>query len=162
MLEEQGRIDRDEKISRWFPNLPGVQNPAINGYSGAFAYSLATGVTITVEATKSENATTDAAAFDILREVVKYFTPGSPIIFERRGDAMQVDELGRLLNAIHGSPSTWKFDNGLPAKGILRTISPCQLLRTGRCTHRAVAEPSRTLGIIDALAFTDDRLMRNQ
>ncbi len=58
-----------------------LQNPSINGYSGAFAYNLANGVTITVEATKSENATTDAAAFDILREVVKYVTPQSPINF---------------------------------------------------------------------------------
>ena len=58
-----------------------VQNPSINGYSGAFAYNLANGVTITVEATKSENATTDAAAFDILREVVKYVTPNSTINF---------------------------------------------------------------------------------
>lgn len=58
-----------------------VQNPSINGYSGAFAYNLANGVTITVEATKSETATTEAAAFDILREVVKYVTPNSPINF---------------------------------------------------------------------------------
>jgi CubicO group peptidase (beta-lactamase class C family) len=58
-----------------------VQNPSINGYSGAFAYNLANGVTITVEATKSESATTDAAAFNILREVVKYVTPTSPINF---------------------------------------------------------------------------------
>ena len=58
-----------------------VQNPSINGYSGAFAYNLANGVTITVEATKSEHATTDAAAFDILREVVKYVTPNSTINF---------------------------------------------------------------------------------
>lgn len=58
-----------------------VQNPAINGYSGAFAYNMANGVTITVEATKSENATTDTAAFDILREVVKNVTPQSPINF---------------------------------------------------------------------------------
>jgi CubicO group peptidase (beta-lactamase class C family) len=58
-----------------------VQNPAINGYSGAFAYNIANGVTITAEATKSENATSDTAAFDILREVVKYVTPKSPINF---------------------------------------------------------------------------------
>ena len=58
-----------------------VQNPAINGYSGAFAYNMANGVTITVEATKSETATTDTAAFDILRQVVKYVTPKSPINF---------------------------------------------------------------------------------
>jgi hypothetical protein len=58
-----------------------VQNPSINGYSGGFGYNLANGVTIVVEATKSETATTDASAFDILREVVKYVTPASPINF---------------------------------------------------------------------------------
>ena len=58
-----------------------VQNPAINGYSGAFAYNMANGVTITAEATKSENATSDTPAFDILREVVKYVTPTTPINF---------------------------------------------------------------------------------
>jgi D-alanyl-D-alanine carboxypeptidase len=58
-----------------------VQNPSINGYSGGFGYNLATGVTIVVETTKSETATTDASAFDILREVVKYVTPASPINF---------------------------------------------------------------------------------
>jgi len=58
-----------------------VQNPSINGYSGGFGYNLAKRVTIVVEATKSETATTDASAFDILREVVKYATPESPINF---------------------------------------------------------------------------------
>jgi D-alanyl-D-alanine carboxypeptidase len=58
-----------------------VQNPSINGYSGAFGYHLATGVTIVVEATKSEKATTDASAFDILRAVVNYVTPATPINF---------------------------------------------------------------------------------
>jgi D-alanyl-D-alanine carboxypeptidase len=58
-----------------------VQNPSINGYSGGFGYNLATGVTIVVGSTKSETATTDASAFDILREVVKYVTPASPISF---------------------------------------------------------------------------------
>ena len=56
-----------------------AQNPSINGYSGAFGYHLATGVTIVVEATKSETATTDAIAFDILREVTRYVTPATPI-----------------------------------------------------------------------------------
>ena len=36
-------------------------------------------MTIVVEATNSERASTDAAAFDILRKVVKYVTPASPI-----------------------------------------------------------------------------------
>jgi CubicO group peptidase (beta-lactamase class C family) len=58
-----------------------VQNPSINGYSGGFGYNLANGVTIVVEATKSETATTDASAFDILREVAKYVTPASQINF---------------------------------------------------------------------------------
>ena len=58
-----------------------AQNPSINGYSGAFGYNLSNGVTIVVEATKSETATTDASAFDILREVTKYVTPATPINF---------------------------------------------------------------------------------
>jgi hypothetical protein len=60
---------------------PLVQNPSINGYSGAFDYNLSNGVTIVVEATKSETATTDAAAFDILCEVIKYLTPATPLNF---------------------------------------------------------------------------------
>ena len=56
-----------------------VQYPSIYGYSGAFGYNLAGGMTIMVAATKSETATTDASAFAILREVVKYVTPASPI-----------------------------------------------------------------------------------
>ncbi|HEY3930125.1 MAG TPA: serine hydrolase domain-containing protein [Candidatus Koribacter sp.] len=58
-----------------------VQNPSINGYSGGFAYNPANGVTIVVEATKSETTTTDLSAFDILRDVVKYVTPAKPINF---------------------------------------------------------------------------------
>jgi D-alanyl-D-alanine carboxypeptidase len=58
-----------------------VQNPSVNGYSGAFGYNLATGVTIVVGATKGETATTDASAFDIFRQVVNYVTPASPINF---------------------------------------------------------------------------------
>jgi hypothetical protein len=42
---------------------------------------LANGVTIVVGSTKSETTTTDASAFDILRDVVKYVTPTSPINF---------------------------------------------------------------------------------
>ena len=58
-----------------------IQNPSINGYSGAFGYNLSNGVTIVVEATKSESATTDASAFDIFREVVNCVTPATPINF---------------------------------------------------------------------------------
>ena len=56
-----------------------AQNPSINGYLGAFGHNLANGVTIV--ATKSKTATTDAIAFDILREVTKYVTPATPINF---------------------------------------------------------------------------------
>ena len=58
-----------------------VQNPSINGYSGAFGYNLATGVTIVVSATKGESSTTDSSAFNIFRQVVSYVTPSSPINF---------------------------------------------------------------------------------
>ena len=62
------------------PGLP-ISNLSDNSYSGAFAYSMPHGVTITLAATKSETSTTDFAAFEILREVVKYVTPDSPIAF---------------------------------------------------------------------------------
>jgi hypothetical protein len=58
-----------------------VQNPSINGYSGAFGYNMASGVTIVVGATKSEKTSTDASGFNILREVTKYVTPAKPINF---------------------------------------------------------------------------------
>jgi D-alanyl-D-alanine carboxypeptidase len=58
-----------------------VQNPNINGFSGGFGYNLSNGVTIVVEATNSETATTDGSAFDILREVIKYVTPATPLNF---------------------------------------------------------------------------------
>jgi CubicO group peptidase (beta-lactamase class C family) len=58
-----------------------VQNPNINGYSGGFGYNLSNGITTVVEATKSETASTDAPAFDILRDVVKHLTPFTPINF---------------------------------------------------------------------------------
>ena len=58
-----------------------VQNPSIDGYSGAFGYNLSNGLTIVVEATKSETATTDAVAFDIIREVIKYLTAATPLNF---------------------------------------------------------------------------------
>lgn len=60
----------------WF-----VQNPSINGYSGGFAYHPPSGITIVVEATQSETATSDGIAFDILREVTRYVTPATPINF---------------------------------------------------------------------------------
>jgi hypothetical protein len=42
---------------------------------------MATGVTIVVEAPKSEIATSNEIAFGILREVTRYVTPASPINF---------------------------------------------------------------------------------
>jgi D-alanyl-D-alanine carboxypeptidase len=58
-----------------------LQNPNINGYSGGFAYSLSSGVTIVVEATKSGASTADGSAFAILRKLVAYLKPESPINF---------------------------------------------------------------------------------
>ena len=57
-----------------------VQNPNINGYSGAFGYNPATGVTVVVEATQEESGA-DAPAFQIFKEVVKSVTPAAPIGF---------------------------------------------------------------------------------
>ena len=58
-----------------------VQNPNINGYSGAFGYNPATGVTIVVEATRGETGASEAPAFEIFKEAVKYVTPSTPINF---------------------------------------------------------------------------------
>ena len=58
-----------------------VQNPDMNGYSGGFAYNLANGVTLVVAATKRPNPAIDPAAIHILREVVKYVTPATPLNF---------------------------------------------------------------------------------
>jgi hypothetical protein len=74
-----------------------VQNPSNNGYSGGFGYNLANGVTIAVEATKSETATTDASAFDILREVVKYVTPHRRSTFERLSGGTDANRLSAGL-----------------------------------------------------------------
>jgi CubicO group peptidase (beta-lactamase class C family) len=57
-----------------------VQNPNINGYSGAFGYDPATDVTVVVEATQGEGGA-DAPAFQIFKEVVKSVTPATPIGF---------------------------------------------------------------------------------
>lgn len=58
-----------------------VQNPDINGYSGGFAYHLATGVTLVIAATKRPRPAIDPAAIHILREVIKYVTPATPLNF---------------------------------------------------------------------------------
>jgi D-alanyl-D-alanine carboxypeptidase len=58
-----------------------VQNPAINGYSGGFAYKPSIGVTITAEATQSETATSATAGFEIIRQVSRYVDPAAPSIF---------------------------------------------------------------------------------
>ena len=69
-----------------------VRAVALTGAS--FGYNLAKRVTIVVEATKSETATTDASAFDILREVVKYVPRNRRLTFERLGDAVFVGHSG--------------------------------------------------------------------
>ena len=58
-----------------------LQNPDINGYGGAFAYSPAHDLTLVVVSTKNEQPVIDPAAIHILREVVKYVTPGMPLNF---------------------------------------------------------------------------------
>ena len=58
-----------------------VQNPNMNGYSGAFAYHPTHGITLVVETTKNANPAIDPAGIHILREVIKYVTPASPLAF---------------------------------------------------------------------------------
>ena len=58
-----------------------VQNPNMNGYSGAFAYNSTHGITLVVETTKNANPAIDPAGIHILREVIKCVTPGSPLAF---------------------------------------------------------------------------------
>lgn len=58
-----------------------VQNPSMNGYSGGFAYNPSNGVTIVVASTKNEKPTVDPAAIYILKEIVKYVTPSTPLNF---------------------------------------------------------------------------------
>jgi D-alanyl-D-alanine carboxypeptidase len=56
----------------WF-----VQNPVIDGYSGAFAYK----PSIAAEATQSDTATSSTAGFEIIRQVSRYIDPSAPINF---------------------------------------------------------------------------------
>lgn len=58
-----------------------VQNPNMNGYSGGFAYNPANGVTLVVAATMRPRPAIDPAAIHILREVVTYVTPATPLNF---------------------------------------------------------------------------------
>jgi CubicO group peptidase (beta-lactamase class C family) len=58
-----------------------LQNPDINGYAGAFAYNPTNDVTLVAVSTKNEKPTIDPAAIHILREVVKYVTPATPLNF---------------------------------------------------------------------------------
>lgn len=58
-----------------------VQNPDINGYSGAFAYNPTHDVTLVAVATKNEKPTIDPAAIHIVREVIKQVTPATPLSF---------------------------------------------------------------------------------
>lgn len=58
-----------------------LQNPDINGYGGAFAYNPSHDVTLVVVSTKDEQPVIDPAAIHILREVVRYVTPATPLNF---------------------------------------------------------------------------------
>ncbi len=58
-----------------------VQNPNMNGYAGAFAYNPTHGVTLVVASTQNANPTVTPAAIYILKEVVKYVTPDTPLNF---------------------------------------------------------------------------------
>ena len=66
-----------------FRELPNIDAILLNPHAEAVPENAAAqyAVTIVVGSTKSEAATTDASAFDILREVVRYVTPASPINF---------------------------------------------------------------------------------
>lgn len=58
-----------------------LQNPDFNGYAGAFAYNPAHDVTLVVVSTKSARPEIDPAAIHIMRELVRYVTPESPLNF---------------------------------------------------------------------------------
>ncbi len=58
-----------------------VQNPDFNGYGGAFAYNPAHDITLVVVSTKNAAPYIDPAAIHILRALVSYVTPGSPLNF---------------------------------------------------------------------------------
>ena len=61
----------------WFES----QSPVNMKVRRLLLFGLSLGVTIVVGATKTEATTTDASAFDILREVTKDVTPAKPINF---------------------------------------------------------------------------------
>jgi CubicO group peptidase (beta-lactamase class C family) len=58
-----------------------LQNPNMNGYNGAFAYNPKEDITLVVAATKNAKPAIDPAAIHILREVVKFVTPQTPLSF---------------------------------------------------------------------------------
>jgi D-alanyl-D-alanine carboxypeptidase len=66
-----------------------LQNPNFNGYAGAFAYNPAHNITIVIVSTETaagaaadlDAGATHAPAFRILKEVVKYVTPETPVTF---------------------------------------------------------------------------------
>lgn len=58
-----------------------LQNPDFNGYGGAFAYNPEHDVTLVIVSTKNAKPVIDPAAIHILREVVRYVTPQSPLNF---------------------------------------------------------------------------------
>ena len=99
------------------------QNPSINGYSGAFGYNLATGVTIVVATTKSETTKTDASAFDILREVDQGRHSGhaDQLLADSRGRSAAVRgrALDRQLNADRSQTSPGKLRRLSPQSGLV-------------------------------------------
>jgi len=58
-----------------------VLNPYINGYAGAFAYNPSNEVTLVVASTKNANPTVDPGAIYILKEMIRYVTPETPLNF---------------------------------------------------------------------------------
>lgn len=58
-----------------------TESQNMNGYSGGFAYNPATGVTLVVAATKNATPAIDPAAIHILRQIIQYVTPSTPLTF---------------------------------------------------------------------------------
>lgn len=63
-------------VNGWY-----IQNPSFNGYSGAFGYLPSEKITIIVFTTQTENPVSDKQAINLLKEISKIITPGSPVNF---------------------------------------------------------------------------------
>lgn len=57
------------------------QNPNMNGFNGAFAYNPSRKVTLVVATTKDPKPAIDPAGIHILKKVVEYVTPDTPLPF---------------------------------------------------------------------------------